>query len=248
MYDPLEQFNIIQVFSCLPCRYYCPVWDNVSIVGFFTISLFFVLIYFLNTFSMKGAIFWECFIAALVSELKSVLQSNMIFKKQIFLSYLITLFFFILFSNIFGMIPYNVTVTSYFVLSFFFSAITFISVTLVGIRYHGTNFIKVLLPEGVPFMIALILIPIELISYFSRVLSLSIRLFANMLSGHTLLKILLGFSWVIMTSSYAMVFFGAFPLLVVTSVTFLEHIIAFLQAYIFIVLSSIYFNDVINLH
>jgi F-type H+-transporting ATPase subunit a len=118
----------------------------------------------------------------------------MIFKKQIFLSYLITLFSFILFSNIFGMIPYNVTVTSYFVLSFFFAAITFISVTLVGIRYHGKNFIKILLPEGVPFMIALILIPIEFISYFSRVLSLSIRLFANMLSGHTLLKILLGFS------------------------------------------------------
>lgn len=140
MYDPLEQFNIIQVFSCLPCRYYCPVWDNVSIVGFFTISLFFVLIYFLNTFSMKGAIFWECFIAALVSELKSVLQSNMIFKKQIFLSYLITLFFFILFSNIFGMIPYNVTVTSYFVLSFFFFSYYFYKCYFSGYKIPRYKF------------------------------------------------------------------------------------------------------------
>ena len=64
MYDPLEQFNIIQVFKMLPCRFYFPVLDNVSIVGFFTISLFLILIYFLNTFSLKGTIFWECLIAA----------------------------------------------------------------------------------------------------------------------------------------------------------------------------------------
>jgi ATP synthase subunit 6 len=119
----------------------------------------------------------------------------MVFKKQIFLGYLIYLFFFILFSNVFGMVPYNSTVTSYFVLSFFFASITFIGVTIVGIRYHRINFLQIFLPDGVPKQIAIFgLLGIEIISYFSRVLSLSIRLFANMMSGHTLLKILLGFA------------------------------------------------------
>lgn len=134
------------------------------------------------------------FFFSVIELLNSIFTSNMLFKKQIFMGFLINLFFFILYSNTFGMIPYSVTVTSYFALTFFFAAVTFFSVTLVGIFYNKFEFFKVFLPGGVPLVISVFLIIIECISYVSKVLSLSIRLFANMMSGHTLLKILLSFS------------------------------------------------------
>ena len=248
MYDPLEQFNIIMSVYIKWCPHWCTEFSNVTGIVDMNLALLPVGLIFFGIIRISNIISFKYFLVAIVAELNSVLQSNMLFKKQIFLGYLICLFSFILFSNIFGMVPYNVTVTSYFVLSFFFAAITFISVTLVGIRYHKWNFFKILLPEGIPFLIATLLIVIELISYLSRVLSLSIRLFANMMSGHTLLKILLGFAWLIITSASIYSFIGSLSLIVISAVIFLESMIAFLQAYIFIVLSSIYFNDVINLH
>jgi F-type H+-transporting ATPase subunit a len=150
MFDPLEQFNIICAFKVRYCTFSSALLDNVSIIGFLNMVLLTGLLYFFSAFKAKGEITFKYFLVTVVTELNSVLKSNMFFKKQIFLGYLISLFSFILVSNVFGMVPYNVTVSSYFVLSFFFSAITFIGVTLVGIRYNRLRFLKVLLPEGVP--------------------------------------------------------------------------------------------------
>lgn len=199
-------------------------------------------------FILKGKIAFKYFFIFLVSELNKLLKSNMLIKKQIFLGYLLLIFFFILISNVLGMVPYNVTVTSYFIISFLFSAITLIGITLVGIRYHRADTFHILLPDSVPLLIGPLFLFIELISYSSRVLSLSIRLFANMLSGHTLLKILLGFTWLFISSLSIYIFIGILAFIVTFGVMVLESIIAFLQAYIFIVLVSIYFNEVINLH
>ena len=248
MFDPLEQFNILSLIQIRYCAHWSTFIDNASAVGFLNIALLIILLFFSNSSKINGKIRLKYFLVVVIFELNNILKSNMLFKKQIFLGYLISLFGFILMSNIFGMVPYNVTVSSYFVLSFFFSLITFISVTLVGIRHHRIDFLKVLLPEGIPYLISIILIGIELISYVSRVISLSIRLFANMMSGHTLLKILLAFAWVFITSASIYSFIGSLALSIIFAVIFLESIIAFLQAYIFIVLCSIYFNDVINLH
>jgi ATP synthase subunit 6 len=217
-------------------------------MGFLSLSLLIVLLFFYGNFKMGGEFRVGYFVTLGIYELNNIFKSNMLLRKQIFFGYLISLFGFILFSNVLGMVPYNVTVSSYFVLSFFFSLITFMSVTLVGVRYHKVSFFKVLLPEGIPYLISMLLIIIELVSYVSRVLSLAIRLFANMTSGHTLLKILLVFAWVIITTASIFSFIGSSSLIVIFVVVLLEIIIAFLQAYIFIVLSSIYFNDVINLH
>jgi ATP synthase subunit 6 len=104
------------------------------------------------------------------------------------------------------------------------------------------------LPEGIPLVISIILIAIEFISYFSKVLSLSIRLFANMMSGHTLLKILIAFAWTIIWLGFSFSVFGVIPIFIVFLVTGLEFVIAFLQAYVYVVLVSIYLNDLINLH
>jgi ATP synthase subunit 6 len=196
------------------------------------------------------AILVKGLIRRFILELYKIVKNAIIIKKQIFLGYLIFIFIFILVANLGGMTPYNVTISSYFIISFFFALIIFIVITITGIRYHGFDFIKIFLPEGVPMLIALLLVGIELFSYISRVLSLSIRLFANMLSGHTLLKILVTFLWIIMSACYCSnrFYIASLLSLIIIAVAFLEALIAFLQAYIFLVLCSIYFNDVIHIH
>jgi len=104
------------------------------------------------------------------------------------------------------------------------------------------------LPSGVPIFIAPFLVIIEFISYIAKVFSLSIRLFANMMSGHALLKILIGFSWALLSSGSALILLSIFPWIIVTAIMFLEMLIAFLQAYVFIILLSIYINDVLSSH
>lgn len=103
------------------------------------------------------------------------------------------LFLLILVSNLLGMVPYSITVTSHFIFTFYYALSFFIGINLIGILYHKEKYFVLFLPDGVPITIIPFLILIEYISYFSRVLSLSIRLFANMMSGHILMKILIGF-------------------------------------------------------
>jgi ATP synthase subunit 6 len=132
--------------------------------------------------------------------------------------------------------------------SFFFSLSTFIGLNIIGVIYNGAGIWRLFLPEGIPLAISIGLIAIEFISYFSKVLSLSIRLFANMMSGHTLLKILISFAWTMIWLGFSFSLLAIIPMSVVFLVTGLEFVIAFLQAYVYIVLVSIYLNDLINLH
>jgi ATP synthase subunit 6 len=127
-------------------------------------------------------------------EFRVLIFNNFLIKKQIFISLFYTIFFFLVCSNVFGLIPYSVTTTSFFITSFFFSAVAFLSCVFVGFYKNQLKFFSKFLPSGVPYEMGLLLVLIEVISYNSRLLSLSIRLFANMMSGHTLIKILLGFS------------------------------------------------------
>ncbi len=155
-------------------------------------------------------------------------------------------------SNLLGMIPFSITITSHLIFTLSYALAFFFGINIIGINYQKEKWFKLFLPEGVPLFIIPALFIIELVSYFARVISLSVRLFANMLSGHILLKILIGFVWSIAFASSSISFIWSavaiLPLLVVFCVTFLEVVIAFLQAYVFFVLLSIYLNDVINLH
>lgn len=150
------------------------------------------------------------------------------------------------------MIPFSITITSHLILTLTYALSFFIGINIIGILYHKEKWFRLFLPEGVPLFIVPFLFIIECLSYFSRVVSLSVRLFANMLSGHILMKILIGFVWSIAIAAGSVSFIwttaAIFPLMVVFCVAFLEIVIAFLQAYVFFVLLSIYLNDVINLH
>jgi len=158
-----------------------------------------------------------------------------------FFPFIFTLFIFTLFGNILGMLPYGYTFTSQIAVTFFMAMVVFLGVTLIGLFKHGLHFFSLFFPHGAPLFTAPILIPIEVVSYLSRPISLSVRLFANMTVGHVLLKVLAGFV-------VALGFFGFVPLVVLVAITALELLVALLQAYIFTILCCIYLNDALHLH
>jgi F-type H+-transporting ATPase subunit a len=158
-----------------------------------------------------------------------------------FFPFVFTLFMFILFANLLGMIPYSYTVTSQIVVTFALAAVVFIGVTIVGIVRHGFHFLRLFVPQGVPVALLLLLVPIELLSYCIRPFTLSIRLFANMLAGHTMLAIFAGFA-----ASVGLL--GIFPLIIDIALVALEVLVAVLQAYVFAILTCLYLSDAINLH
>ena len=158
------------------------------------------------------------------------------------------IFIFILTCNLLGMIPYSFTVTSHIIVTFFLSLSIFIGVTIIGFAHHGIHFFSFFLPAGAPVVLGPFLVVIELISYISRAFSLAIRLFANMMSGHSLLKILAGFAWTMLSVGGIFYVIHLVPLIIVFIITGLEIGIAMLQAYVFTVLTCIYLNDSINLH
>jgi F-type H+-transporting ATPase subunit a len=139
------------------------------------------------------------------------------------------------------MIPYGFTFTSHIVVTFVLAALVFVGVTILGIVKHGIHFFSFFCPPGVSWVLMPLMIPIEIISYLSRPISLSVRLFANMTAGHTMLKVFAGF---VPTLGVA----GILPLGFVFALTGLELLIAFLQAYVFAVLTSLYINDALHLH
>ena len=151
------------------------------------------------------------------------------------------LFMFILFGNLFGMIPYSFTFTSHIIVTLALAMGVFIFVTALGFVKHGVKFFGFFVIPGLPIYMLPLLIPIEVISYLSRPISLSVRLFANMLAGHTLLKVFAGFV-------SALGFFGILPLVFIIALTGLEILIAFLQAYVFAILTCLYINDALHLH
>ncbi len=159
-----------------------------------------------------------------------------------FFPFIFTLFLFILFGNVLGMVPYNFTYTSHIIVTFGLAGFIFLAVTFIGIIKHGINFLKFFVPSGVPLSLLPILIPIEIISYFVRPISLSLRLFANMMAGHTMLKVFASF--IVLLGILG----GWAPLLLVIILTGFEIMIAVLQAYVFTILCCLYLNDALNLH
>lgn len=171
----------------------------------------------------------------------NMIRDNVGSAGKKYFPFIFTLFIFTLFGNLLGLIPYGFTFTSHIAVTFFMALVVFLAVTLIGIFKHGLHFFSLFFPHGAPLFTAPILIPIEVVSYLSRPISLSVRLFANMTVGHVLLKVLAGFV-------VALGIFGVIPLAVLVAITALEVLIALLQAYIFTILCCIYLNDALHLH
>ena len=155
--------------------------------------------------------------------------------------FVFAIFMFVLIGNMVGMIPYSFTFTSHIIVTFALASIVFIGVTILAFVKHGMKFFSFFIIPGLPWYMLPLLIPIEVISYLSRPISLSVRLFANMLAGHTLLKVFAGF---VVSLGFA----GFLPLAFIVALTGLEILIAFLQAYVFAILTCLYINDALHLH
>lgn len=162
--------------------------------------------------------------------------------------FVFAIFMFVLFGNLLGMLPYAFTFTSHIAVTLTLAVIVFVTVTVIALMRHGMHFFSYFFPEGAPVWLAPIIIPVEVISYFSRVVSLSVRLFANMVAGHVMLKVFATF--VVLLGSLGAVgpFVAVLPLGVNIALVGFEFLVAFLQAYVFAILTSIYLHDAVHLH
>jgi F-type H+-transporting ATPase subunit a len=163
-------------------------------------------------------------------------------KAKPYFAFIFSLFIFVLFCNMVGMIPYSFTVTSHIIITMLLALVIFIGVTIIGFIKHGFGYLKLFVPSGVPVVLLPLIVVIEIISYLSRPVSLSVRLFANMMAGHTMMKVFGGF--VVSLGILG----GWLPLSFSVALTGLEILVAFLQAYVFAILTCIYLNDALNLH
>lgn len=170
-----------------------------------------------------------------------MVETNAGHGAEPYFPFVFSLFMFVLFANLLGLIPYSFTVTSHIIVTFALAAAVFIGVTIIGVIKHGAHFLRLFVPEGVPLVLLLLLVPIELLSYCIRPFTLSIRLFANMLAGHTMLAIFGGFA-----ASVGLL--AIFPVALDVAIYALEVLVAALQAYVFAILTCLYLRDALHLH
>lgn len=165
-----------------------------------------------------------------------------------FFPFVFTLFMFVLFGNMLGLFPYAFTFTSHIAATFALAAMVFVLITVVALLLHGKKFFGYFFPEGAPIWLAPIIIPVEIVSYLSRPISLSIRLFANMVAGHVMLKVFATF--IVMLAGLGAVgpFLSLLPLTINVALVGFEVLVAFLQAYVFAILTCIYLHDAVHLH
>ena len=238
--SPLAQFEIKKLV-------------DINIAGvdasFTNSSLFMVLTVLAVSFFLIGGMRKSALVPGRwqsMAELSYVFIANMLRDNvgnagRPYFPFIFCVFMFVLFGNMLGMVPYSFTFTSHIVVTFALAFFIFVGVTLIAIVKHKLHFFSLFMPPGVPIYMAPILIPIELISYLSRPVSLAVRLCANMLAGHTLLKVFAGF---IISMGVA----GVLPFAFVIALTGLEFLIAFLQAFVFAILTCLYLNDALHLH
>jgi len=250
--SPLEQFEILPLIF-LPFGYFDFSITNQTIMLILILMLFSVLFFgclkqlnlslYIVPSRLQSTI--EFAHKMLLTMVTSTIHGK---RNQLFFPLVYTIFFFIVCMNLIGLVPYSFTVTSHFVVTLFISLSCFIGMNIIGVRAHKLNLFSLFLPAGTSVALSFLLVPIELLSYIFKPLSLAIRLFCNMMAGHTLLKVFVGFAWSLMSISGFLFLLQYVPLLILFPLFVLEIGIAIVQAYVFSLLTCMYLNDVLNLH
>jgi F-type H+-transporting ATPase subunit a len=243
--SPLEQFEIHRLVH-LNLGGFDASFTNASLF----MVIVSVLVTMLLTIPMRRAALvpgrWQSVVEMMYEFVASMLSDNAGKDSARYFPFVFTLFMFILFGNLLGLLPYSFTFTSHIIVTFAMAITVFTGVTILGLVKHKAHFFSFFVPPGVPIALWPLLIPIELISYLSRPISLSVRLFANMLAGHTLLKVIGGFVFGLGAITFGIG--GVLPLALIVVLTGLEIVIACLQAYVFAILTCLYINDALHLH
>jgi F-type H+-transporting ATPase subunit a len=244
--DPIHQFEIKNFFTLLRV--------GTHDIAFTNSALYMIIALGVVSALMIGATASRALVPGRLQSLAEVsyefvantLRSNAGTEGMKFFPLVFTLFMFILAVNMIGLIPYTFTVTSHIIITASLALLVFFTVIVYGLWRNGIKFFKLFAPSGIPLLLMPLIILIEIMSFLSRPLSHSLRLFANMLAGHITLKVFAGF----ITMLGAFGFFGwmgaIVPFALVVSVTALEFLVAFLQAYVFAILTCIYLNDAIH--
>ena len=248
--SPLEQFEISPLipiyFGFLDFSF-----TNSSAILGLGFSFFFILNVLINSPNSSARIFaqsWQYIMENLVIVSASMLYDNVGKHGEKHFPTIYSLFLLVLISNLIGLVPYSFTATSHLIVTFSLALMVFTGVNIIGLQKQGSNMLCLFLPGGTSFFLALLLVPIEFVSYIFKPISLSVRLFANMMAGHTLLKVIAGFAWSMLLSGGIFTFLHVFPLAAIILLLGLELGVALIQAYVFCILSCIYLNDTLSSH
>jgi F-type H+-transporting ATPase subunit a len=249
--SPLDQFIIRDLLSIKGdiLGYIHISLTNMSLYLFITTFIIFIFYLLSTNYDILTPNHWsisqESIYFTVYSIVVNQINSN---KGQMFFPLISALFIYILVNNLVGMIPYSFAPTSHFIITFSISFTIVIGATILGFQTHALKFFSLLVPSGCPLGLLPLLVLIEFISYLARNISLGLRLAANILSGHMLLNILSGFTYNIMNKGLLYMILGLIPLLFIIAFSGLEIGIAFIQAQVFVVLSSSYIKDSLDLH
>lgn len=245
LYSPLEQFQILPI----------PVLGLIGITNssFFMLLHFGLFMTFLSYVLAPKAIylnsrFWQRSLEQLYQFIYQLVQENLGVKETNYFAFLFSLFCLLALTNVLGIIPFTFTATSHLVVTFTLGLSFFICVLIKAFVTHGLRFFEFFMPASAPINMAPFMVFVELLSFLSRPFSLSIRLFANVMSGHTLLHILSSFAWIMISLGGILAVASIFPLAIIVIIVGLEIGIALLQAYVFTILTCIYLHDAIYMH
>jgi ATP synthase subunit 6 len=249
IFSPLESYYVtpIIISKTTLFTYYYLTLTNYSLMFIFIIlALLIFTKVILSRYNISYINNWQTVLISLYLFVINLITENMGSKGWIYFPLIFTIFLLILFSNLIGLLPYTLAVTSHLVITEVMALMIFITCIWIGLYVHGVHFFSFFRPKNSPIALAPILIIIEFISFMFRPISLSVRLFANIMAGHTLLKIIMNFIWIIFDNSGFLP--ALVPFILLTVLMGLELLVAVLQAYVFTILMCIYIKDVIELH
>lgn len=251
VHSPLDQFKIAPLIS-LQIAGLDLSFTNFTLAALVTLFVIQSIVFLIkepntNSFFVIPS-GWQNLIEKLYALVSQILSDIITTGSEKYFPFMAVLFMFILSNNLIGMVPYSFTTTSHITLTFFLSFSIFVALNVIGFERHGMEYFSLFLPANTGFFLALVLVPIELISYIAKPISLGVRLFINLMAGHSLLKVIVGFSWNMLLVENLKAIAFLFPLLVLVILTGLELAVALIQAYVFITLTAIYLNDSEALH
>jgi F-type H+-transporting ATPase subunit a len=241
-HNPLEQF---QVKTLIPLPHIGDVsvsFTNSALLMVIALTLVTVFVVYGTRRRALVPDRWQCLTEMSYEFVANMIRDTAGNEGRKYFPFVFSLFMFILFGNLLGLVPYSFTFTSQIIVTFAMAIAVFIGVTILGFIRHGLHFLHFFVPPGVHLVLWPLMIPIEIISYLSRPISLSVRLFANMTAGHTMLKVFAAFV-------VSLGIIGGFlPLAFVVALTGLEFLVAALQAYVFAILTCFYIKDALHMH
>lgn len=251
MFSPLDQFKIAPFFS------FIFLGLDFSITNFLVIALLNLILIKFLIFTIKDrnskTLFvkpsgWQIIVEKLYGLVANLLSDIVTTGSEKYFPFMVFIFMFILTNNLIGLIPYSFTITSHITVTFLMSFSIFLALNIIGFEKHGKNLFSLFLPANTGIFLALLLVPIELVSYIAKPISLGVRLFINLMAGHSLLKVIALFSWNMLLVENVKAVAFLFPLFILILLMGLELGVAVIQAYVFVTLTSIYLNDVEVLH